>query len=90
MSRRHFNSATLGMAMTCSAARRRRLPWSPSKPVRIISSAAGGILDVVARQLAEQLAPALSQAIAENKPGAGNIVAMEAAGEVRPTATRSP
>ena len=76
--------------MTGSTGRRRRLPWSPSKPVRIISSAAGGILDEVARQLAEQLARALSKAIVENKPGAGNIVAMEAAGEVRPTVTHSP
>jgi tripartite-type tricarboxylate transporter receptor subunit TctC len=53
--------------------------WSPQKPVRIIPNAAGGILEVVARQIGERLGPALGQpVIVENKPGAGSIVAMEA------------
>ena len=41
----------------------------PSKPVRIIGSPPGSILDVVARQLADKLAPAFGQpVIVESKP----------------------
>jgi len=39
----------------------------------------GGILDVAARQLAEQLTSSLGQpVIVHNKPGAGGVMAMEA------------
>ena len=55
-------------------------PRYPSKPIRIISSSPpGGILDVAARQLAEQLTPSLGQpVIVDTKPGAGGAIAMEA------------
>ena len=55
-------------------------PTYPSKPIRIISSSPpGGILDVAARQLAEQLTPSLGQpVIVDTKPGAGGAIAMEA------------
>ncbi len=54
--------------------------WAPSRPIRLIANASGGILDVVARQIAKPLQEALGQpVVVENKPGAGGIVAMEAA-----------
>jgi tripartite-type tricarboxylate transporter receptor subunit TctC len=55
----------------------------PSKPVRIIGSPPGSILDVVARQLADKLAPALGQpVIVESKPS--GIMMMDAAAKSAP------
>ena len=61
-------------------------PRYPSKPIRIISSSPpGGITDVAARQLAEQLTPSLGQpVIVDNKPGAGGAIAMEAVARSEP------
>ena len=80
MDRRQFTLSALGVAMAGSSfAQASANAWSPSKPVRIVAGAAGGILDVVARQLADKLQPAFGQAvIVENKAGGGGIVAMEA------------
>jgi len=80
MDRRQFALGALGVAMAGSSfAQASANAWSPSKPVHIVAGAAGGILDVVARQLADKLQPALGQAvIVENKAGGGGIVAMEA------------
>ena len=54
-------------------------PW-PSKPIRIIVAfAAGGLTDSYARLYAEQLTARFGiQAIVENKPGAGAIIAIDA------------
>lgn len=51
----------------------------PSKTVQLITGGAPGtVMDVVARQLAEKLAPLLGQrVIVESKPSAGGIVALE-------------
>jgi tripartite-type tricarboxylate transporter receptor subunit TctC len=55
----------------------------PSKPVRIFVTTPGSILDVVARQLSDKLAPALGQpVIVENKASA--IIAMEATAKSAP------
>ena len=80
MDRRQFTLSALGVAMAGSSfAEASANAWSPSKPVRIVAGAAGGVLDVVARQLADKLQPAFGQAvIVENKAGGGGIVAMEA------------
>ncbi len=58
----------------------------PSKPIRLIVTATpGGPPDVLARWLAERLAPALGAAIVvENRPGAGGNVAMQAAARSAP------
>src|SRR5437016_3680270 len=55
-------------------------PW-PSKPVRIVVAyPPGGGIDVLARQLADKLAPRWGQAaVVENKPGANTILAAELA-----------
>lgn len=59
--------------------------WQPTRPVRIVAGAAGGILDLAARQLGERLAPALGQAVwVENKPGAAGIVALQGVKESPP------
>jgi len=72
-------SATLtgsGLAPTMAQAPAR---WSPSRPVRIVAGASGGILDIVARQLADKLQAELGQpVIVDNKAGGGGIVTMEA------------
>ena len=54
-------------------------PW-PTKPIRIIVAfAAGGLTDSYARLYAEQLTAKFGiQAIVENKPGAGAIIAIDA------------
>lgn len=58
----------------------------PSKPVRLIVTAtAGGPPDLLARWLAERLAPALgTTVVVENRPGAGGNVAMQAAARSAP------
>jgi tripartite-type tricarboxylate transporter receptor subunit TctC len=79
MQRRHLCLAALAAPLLPLAPVMAQTGWSPTRPVRIVAGAAGGILDVAARQLAERLAPALGQAvIVENKPGGGGIVALEA------------
>jgi tripartite-type tricarboxylate transporter receptor subunit TctC len=55
----------------------------PSRPVKIIGGASGSILDVVARQLADKLAPAFGQpVIVESKPS--GIMMMDAAAKSAP------
>lgn len=51
----------------------------PSKPIRLLTpTPPGGFLDVVARQLAGKLVPALAQPVlVESRPSAGGIVLME-------------
>ena len=58
----------------------------PSRPIRIfVTATPGGPPDVLARWLAERLAPALGVPIvAENRPGAGGNIAMQAAARSAP------
>jgi len=64
------------------------LPWPataqpsagswPERPLRfVIPGVPGALFDVLARQLAEQMAPALGKpVVADNRPGAGGLLAM--------------
>jgi len=78
--------ASLAALGALSGARSAPAPsWAPQRPLRIIAGAAGAILDVAARQIADRIAGPLGQAvIVENKAGAGGIVTMEAAAHSAP------
>ena len=58
----------------------------PSRPVRIIvPSAAGGVQDIHARKMADQLSRSLGQSfIVDNRPGALGIIAAELAAKAKP------
>src|SRR5215212_9125974 len=58
----------------------------PAKPVRVlVTFAAGGAVDVLGRIMAQQLSNALGQSfVVENRPGAGGLVALEAAAKSAP------
>src|SRR5690348_8563402 len=58
----------------------------PVKPVRVlVTFAAGGAVDVLGRIMAQQLSNSLGQPfVVENRPGAGGLVALEAAARSAP------
>jgi tripartite-type tricarboxylate transporter receptor subunit TctC len=59
-------------------------PW-PSRPIRLLTSGVGSVLDQRARWLAERLAPALGQPITvENLPAAGGTLAAQQVARATP------
>ena len=70
-SRRHLLATALGLAFAGGAS----AAW-PERPIRIVVTfAAGGASDIVARVIAEPLGKALGQTvIVDNKPGAGGTI----------------
>ena len=63
----------------------------PTRPIRfILPVPPGGSVDTMARIMAEKLRQKLGQpVIVENRPGAGNLIGIDAVLQPRPTATRS-
>jgi tripartite-type tricarboxylate transporter receptor subunit TctC len=61
-------------------------PGYPNRPIRlVVPIAAGGMVDVVARTVAQHLAERLGQpVITENRPGANGVVALEFASKSPP------
>lgn len=74
-----FSRALAGVALTLVAFSAAAQSSWPSKPVKmVVAFAAGGTVDLVARQLAERLSPQLGQpVVVENRPGAGGNLATE-------------
>ena len=72
-------AGALALPSALKSAMAQTAPW-PNKPIRIIVAfAPGGLTDSYARLYAEQLTAKFGiQAIVENKPGAGAIIAIDA------------
>jgi tripartite-type tricarboxylate transporter receptor subunit TctC len=72
-------ASSLVLPQSIKSAMAQTAPW-PNKPIRIIVAfAPGGLTDSYARLYAEQLTAKFGiQAIVENKPGAGAIIAIDA------------
>ncbi len=79
-------SALVALAAVAAAGPLRAQPAWPSRPVRIIVAyPPGGVSDVVARQIADKLAPALGQpVVVENKAGASGTLGMDAVAKAAP------
>ena len=78
--RRRFFTASAGLALGLAANPLRAQPAYPSKPVKIVVAfPPGGLTDAYARMYADQLTTQLGgNALVENKPGAGAILAIDA------------
>jgi tripartite-type tricarboxylate transporter receptor subunit TctC len=78
-------AAVPALALAASVTPALAQTW-PDKPLRIMVGAnAGGGTDILARVLAEKLAPALKQPVTvENRPGASNTIAAEMAAKATP------
>jgi len=74
-----------GLALASFAALAHAQAW-PSKPIKwIVPFAPGGTTDILARTVAEKLAPVLGQPVViENKPGAGGGVGAEFTAKAAP------
>lgn len=78
-------SILLGATMALSTITASAQSW-PAKPVKIIVPfTAGGLADILARQLAEELTKQWKQPVlVENRPGAGTMIAGEATAKAAP------
>lgn len=87
ISRREATAALLasGASLLTSAQSWAQGAW-PNRTIRlVVPSAAGGAPDLICRVLANELAPALGQAIiVDNKPGAGGAIGMQEIAKATP------
>lgn len=76
---------TLSVWLVATASEAHAQSW-PSKPIKVIvTQAAGGAPDVLCRLVMEKVTDGLKQSlIVENRPGAGNIIGMQAAARSEP------
>ena len=81
LSRRQWlqTSAAFAASLAAGTSMASTKAWPAAQPIRIIVPfPAGGVNDVVARQLGELLSPVLQQSIiVDNKPGAGGSMGMD-------------
>jgi tripartite-type tricarboxylate transporter receptor subunit TctC len=82
---RSITGAWLALALAAPCAQAHAQGW-PAKPVRlIVAFAPGAQPDIVARLLTDRLARAFGQTvIVENRPGASNVIAAQAAARAAP------
>lgn len=76
----------LGLAAAAPSLRAQAAATFPSRPVRIVvQGPPGGFTDIIARSLAEKMAPLLGQQVlVDNRPGAGGMLAGEQTARAAP------
>jgi tripartite-type tricarboxylate transporter receptor subunit TctC len=86
LARRAFLHLAAGAAVVPAVSRGATAQTYPSRPVHIIVGfAAGGVTDIVARLMSQQLSDRLGQQfLVENRPGAGTNIATEAVANASP------
>ena len=85
LTRRGLLLAGAGLGLTSALPAMAQTAW-PTKPVKVIAAfAPGGVADLMARLMAQQLQDALKQPfVVENRPGAGGIIGTDFVAKAQP------
>ena len=83
--RRHVLLGASGLAASKWISPARAADW-PSQPIKlIVTQAAGGTPDIIARMTADRLSQRIGQTfVVENRPGAGNVIGTQAVARAAP------